>query len=182
MVQKKILLCLLLLIACNKQKPSQQKVAVETNRPVKAVAALRLDSSCFAVMPFAENAEYIFKNATPATLSIAEISKIDSLLQKAVNEHNQAQEEEYHKMVKAVPNIPIQRDHYFINLSNYKRQFIAIINPAGEKEVWVNCFCASMSDWRKRVIIVDDGGNCFFNVKINLTTSVWYDLMVNGLA
>ena len=30
--------------------------------------------------------------------------------------------------------------------------------------------------------MVDDGGNCFFNVKVNLNTGQYYDLMVNGNA
>ena len=31
-------------------------------------------------------------------------------------------------------------------------------------------------------MIVDDGGNCYFNFKINLTTKKFYDLRVNGEA
>jgi predicted small secreted protein len=182
MLQKKVLLCLLLLAACNKQRSSQQKVSVAAKKLIRAAELTQLDSSSFAVLPFAENSEYLFKNAKPATLSAAEVSEIDSLLQKAIDAHNQAQEEEYRKMVKAVPAAWSRRDNYFINLLHYKRQFIPVINPAGEKEVWVNCFCGSMSDWRKRAVIVDDGGNCFFNIKINLTKANWYDLMVNGSA
>ena len=28
--------------------------------------------------------------------------------------------------------------------------------------------------------MVNDGGNAFFNVRVNLTTNTYYDLMING--
>jgi len=68
-------------------------------------------------------------------------------------------------------------------LNEYKRQLVAVINGKGEKEVWVNCFCNR--DWgryREEVLVADDGGACYFNIKINLTTKTSYDLMVNGEA
>ena len=33
---------------------------------------------------------------------------------------------------------------------------------------------------QKDLIFVNDGGNCYFNLKINLTTGQYYELMVNG--
>ncbi len=58
---------------------------------------------------------------------------------------------------------------------------MAFINEEGEKEVWVNCFCKTDGqNWKKESIQVDDGGNCYFRVKINLTTGKYHDLMVNG--
>jgi hypothetical protein len=35
-------------------------------------------------------------------------------------------------------------------------------------------------DWRKELFDVMDGGNCFFELKINLTSGKYYDLNVNG--
>jgi len=70
---------------------------------------------------------------------------------------------------------------FVIDLKKYKRQYIAVINSKGEKEVWVNCFCDTWKkNWRKELIFVLDGGNCYFNLKINLTKGEYYDLMVNG--
>ena len=57
------------------------------------------------------------------------------------------------------------------------------INSKGEKEVWVNCFCGQWDkSSRTNPVIVMDGGNCFFNLKINLTTGQYYELIVNGEA
>ena len=36
-------------------------------------------------------------------------------------------------------------------------------------------------DWRKDIVCVNDGFNCFWNVVINLKTSTYSDLMVNGI-
>jgi hypothetical protein len=64
----------------------------------------------------------------------------------------------------------------------YRRQLVVAKNKFGEKEVWVNCFCGTGGDnWRNEIIVVFDGGSCYFNLKINLTTNKFYDLIINGL-
>jgi hypothetical protein len=77
------------------------------------------------------------------------------------------------------------RAYYGIDFKkyDYKRQYVSIINSIGEKEVWINCFCDSFyKDWKKQILHVDDGGNCFFNLKVNLSTKKCYDIFVNGYA
>ena len=71
-----------------------------------------------------------------------------------------------------------------LNKYNYKKQLVAALNDKGQKEVWINCFCYAGSDdrWKTEIIYAKDGGNCFFNFKINLTTNQFYDLVVNGEA
>ncbi|WP_345236648.1 hypothetical protein [Hymenobacter saemangeumensis] len=135
----------------------------------------------YAVLPLAEN-DNIFKNSQAVGLTKAEIMVVDSLLNKAINEHNQVQEEEFQDMTKAHPEIPFRKENYFISLPGYKRQLIAAVNSKGEKEVWVNCFCTNNKKWRWQMVYVMDGGNCYFNLKINLAKKSWYDFMVNGLA
>ncbi len=47
----------------------------------------------------------------------------------------------------------------------------------------MNSFCTTLDNrWKTEFILVDDGGNCFFNFKINLTTKKYYELNVNGKA
>lgn len=69
---------------------------------------------------------------------------------------------------------------------DYDRQFIGAIDPNGDKIIWINCFCkgeeSSFKDWKNKIVFVNDGGDCFFNVKINITKNTYYDLMVNGVA
>ena len=68
-------------------------------------------------------------------------------------------------------------------LSAYRRQYVAVINGKGQKEIWVNFFCATFNhDWKHHVVIVDDGGVCFFQLWINLTLKKAYDLIPNGAA
>ena len=172
---------MVLLGACNQQ---------EKTKPVASSESLQLriieskpDSTSFVVLPFDKKSDYLFKGAKPAELSVTEISRVESLLKQAVHEHNKAQEKDYQEMLKSSPNTPYGRENYFIDLQKYRRQFIAMYNASGEKEVWVNCFCSgSESNWRREVVMVDDGGNCFFNLKINLFKGTWHDMMVNGLA
>lgn len=70
-------------------------------------------------------------------------------------------------------------------LEDYNRQFVGGEMESGDKIMWVNCFCntesKNMKNWKTEIIMVADGGNCFFNVKINLKKKEYYDLMVNGL-
>ena len=36
-------------------------------------------------------------------------------------------------------------------------------------------------DWRKKVVCVNDGYNCFWNVKLNLDTNNYFELGINGM-
>ena len=70
-------------------------------------------------------------------------------------------------------------------LERYKRQLVPVVNPKGEKEVYVNCFCRNDNssfgrEWRTKLLLIDGGGTCFFSIKINLTQKKSYELMVNG--
>jgi hypothetical protein len=43
-------------------------------------------------------------------------------------------------------------------LSAYRRQYVAVINGNGQKEVWINLFYSpSINNWKHRMVIVDDG-------------------------
>lgn len=60
---------------------------------------------------------------------------------------------------------------------------MATINSKGEKVVWIDCFCRQWDKGsRTSPVIVTDGGNFYFNLKVNLTTEQYYELMVNGEA
>ena len=56
-----------------------------------------------------------------------------------------------------------------------------MVNNKGEKVIWINCFCNDCNkNWKKEIIIVKDGGDCYFNLKINLMTKKYYDFLING--
>ena len=119
----------------------------------------------------------IFDNTTnkPATLSADEIYEIEKIIKTEVDRHNKNSSHHY---------------SFIKNPRTYYKQLMAVINSKGEKEVWVNCFCnlddkslsGDNSYWKKGVVSVFDGGSCYFQLKINLTTKYVYDFKVNGVA
>lgn len=90
-----------------------------------------------------------------------------------------------------INNIAEKHTSYYIDANKkYYSQFIVAINKKGEKEVWVNCFCDAFIqeqkpytiNWKKEIVQVEEGGNCFFRLTINLATNSFYDFSVNGFA
>ena len=143
----------------------------------------KVDNSIFAVLPYNSSEHWIFNNCKNAQLNDNEYIIIESLLEKCVTEYNFESEKRFNEITKKYPNYKFNKNNYIIDLKEYKRQYIAVTNDKGEKEVWINCFCDNFdSNWKKVLMLVDDGGKCFFNLKINLTTGKYYDFRVNGLA
>ena len=164
-----LLLSLIYLISCTTKSEKETAVILEVDdifRPISEV-----DSAIFVVLPFKEDYSRIFKNATATELSSDDYEKIDNILEECIINYNKTL---------------LDRNLKPIDLPNYKRQYIPVINSDGEKEVWVNCFCKHISshffDWKNQIVIVMDGGKCFFNLKINLTKMQYSDFMVNGEA
>jgi hypothetical protein len=123
----------------------------------------------YAILKFDTLPGYIFdKSYKPAELTVFDINKIENLINEAVKKHNK------------------EANKYFQikNPSRYYKQFIAVTNSKGEKEIWVNCFCEAdhFTYWKKSIVSVLDGGTCFFQLKINLTKNTTYDFGVNGVA
>ncbi|MBC7875170.1 MAG: hypothetical protein H7Y01_14295, partial [Ferruginibacter sp.] len=123
------------------------------------------DTAVYAIITFDEKQTYLFRNARAGNLSAGEIEIIEVLLGEVVTQYNK---EVQGKSGQIKP------------LEKYKRQFVPVMNQRGEKEVWVNCFCGSWDNWQQELVMVDGGGSCFFNVKINLSEKKTYDLIVNG--
>jgi hypothetical protein len=71
-------------------------------------------------------------------------------------------------------------------LEDYNRQFIGAVIEGGNRVILVNCFCRSeektLKEWKEKMVLVADGGNCFFYLKVNIDTGRYYGLMVNGNA
>jgi len=54
----------------------------------------------------------------------------------------------------------------------------------GRKYVFVNALCHKHPEWNleQQMILVDDGGTCFFNLKFDPARRQYYDLIINGEA
>jgi len=136
-----------------------------------------IDTSRYAILKFKKDGYPNFdKNAEGTIVSADELEKIDALINRAVVNYN-----------KKTTGL----EEKIRNAASYYKQVIAVVNSKGEKEVWVNCFCdegskSSMKklivSWKKDILLVSDGGSCYFNLKINLTKNTVYNFMVNGEA
>jgi hypothetical protein len=69
-------------------------------------------------------------------------------------------------------------------LKDYFTQCISVKNKNNEREVWINLLCnpKDVEKLKYFVIRTDDGGDCYFNVKINLNKGACYDFWVDGHA
>ena len=65
-------------------------------------------------------------------------------------------------------------------LAGYRAQYIGIVRD-GRQVVFANWFCDALgTDWRQRPVIVDDGGDCFFQVEYDPSGGTYVHLMING--
>lgn len=68
-------------------------------------------------------------------------------------------------------------------LGSYKRQYLGYIN-GGKKWIYVNSICKTSwtedGFWHDELIIVFDGGPCFFTVRYDLSSSQFDQLRING--
>ena len=140
--------------------------------PITQNNGLTFDTSKTAIIEFNKKSRWPFDSTfKAATLTQNELQLVDSFLLACVTNYNNS----------------LDRDHkqWSIDLKNrnYRKQLIVVTNKSGQKEVWVNCFCRVDNDkWKIKMFGVEDGGNCYFNFKINLTTKKYFDLGVNGVA
>lgn len=178
----KLAICMfgvIFLLSC-KQNDTKSKSStlpeLESDRVNKAVTPE------YVILKYDSTMHWLFKGSKPAELNSSEIKEIELLLLKCINAYNPKQLKKFEKYNKENPGYNISKTHYIIELKKYDRQFIPVINKKGEKEVWVNCFCITSSKyWKKEIFQINDGGNCFFHLKINLSKKIYYNLSVNGI-
>jgi predicted metalloprotease with PDZ domain len=104
----------------------------------------------------------------PAVLTADEVNKMERLIDSSYKQYNRENPRE--KLLAPLNDY-------------YRRQYVAVTNSRGEKEVWVSFLCALHDqDWKHHAVIVDDGGLCFFQLKINLSTGKVSGLSHGGYA
>ncbi|MDQ7962420.1 hypothetical protein [Flavobacterium lindanitolerans] len=116
---------------------------------------------------FTYTKEYFGKDLTGknSSLNEDEILKVKSLIQSTIEKN---------------------RDKFYHNFNegDYYKQCLVIINSKNEKEVSIHCIGkkGNLLDWKYQPIIVKDGGDYFFWIRINLTKNEVTNLNVNGEA
>lgn len=121
-------------------------------------------------------------NVKSADLSQDELLVVDSLLLIAINGYNKELAGTIEEWKLKKPNI--NENYFILHYSLYNYQLVPVINVSDEKIVWINALCkdSGLEGWKKDVFIIMDGGNCFFNLKLNLTKEEIFEFMVNGVA
>ena len=165
-------------------QPVRQPNATQVKRDTIAI-----DTTRYAILQFNKSRDtFIFdKNSKRANLSGEDLKKIEKIISVSVTEYNHQldQGKKFRaKQKDTKPSIQFATGTAINKPGKYYKQLIPIINPKGEKEVWVNCFCTPHEKryWRKGVVMILDGGPCFFNLKINLATNTVMTFSVNGVS
>lgn len=170
-----IFIFLILILSCNGNKKTD-KTANEQNTQ----SEFKLAKSDYTVLTYQPKWYWMFENVEPAELSESELIDIEKILRIAIKENNDSRK----IALKNNPNKELFESRYLLKIDGFKRQYVPIINNEGQKEVWINLFCDEhgMEYWKNELFEVEDGGNCYYNLKINLETKKYYDLSINGYA
>ena len=66
-------------------------------------------------------------------------------------------------------------------LVEYRRQYAGIVEN-GRKKIYANFFCktAQITDWKMNPVAVEDGGDCFFQIKFDVEAGTFSNLYING--
>jgi hypothetical protein len=72
-----------------------------------------------------------------------------------------------------------------IDINKYVFQIVGGMSPNGEEIFWINAICKhhifeQEVKWQNSIIQINDGGKCFFNLKVNLSLGSSSDFFVNG--
>lgn len=155
-MEKLIFIFLILISSCKEVTKTQD---IENNE--KTEPKFELAASNFVILTYQPKWHWTFENAKPTELSNSELIEIENIIKKAIKENNEIQKSE-------------------VKFNGYKRQYVPIINNKGQKEVFVNFFCNDFgaNNWKTELVQVEDGGNCYYNLKFNLVTKT-YKLEIN---
>ena len=136
-----------------------------------------------AIIPYDSTTKWVFENGKPAELVNNDLDKIEKVLEACINEYNVTQQKRFNEDKAKCPDYYLWKGDYLIDLKRYKRQYVVSINSKGEKEAFLNCLCDTFHiNWKKDILIArsNHGGNCFFNLKINIAKETYYELLINN--
>jgi hypothetical protein len=123
---------------------------------------------------------FIARNKPLWTPTKDQFDQIDSILIRAI------------KDTLAITN----NDFKIKNINGFYRQYVCYQDDNGDLIVFVNAFCHLLDkpvdscgtviwkkyDWKNDLLTVNDGGPCYWSIKINLTRKKHFNFLVNGVA
>jgi hypothetical protein len=163
----------------NQKVPNNLQVENSDSAKPKHSNNLLNDSSKFTILKKRAQVESIFSNKYKSdTLNKFDYTTIENLLIEFIDSFNIEGKKRMDKL--ADPLAKIDWNVFVIDTSRYRFQIIVATNNKKEKFAWVNAFCnANQIDWKRDIIIVLDGGLCYFNGTINLTDKRLISFLVN---
>ncbi|MFD2247769.1 hypothetical protein [Pontibacter ruber] len=183
-----ILITLLGLLTCNSEAKKNLPI-VEAKEKTIVEPSVNVDSLTYVVFTYDSSRYSIYwsfsKNLSLVGLSKEEITLAELLLLKQIDQYNQSQIKIFNEMKVKYPKYNFQKEIFIIeNPSNYARQYIPAINSDGQKLIYINAFCTLQGHdyWKDGLVEVMDGGDCYFQLIINLTTKEVVEFSVNGVA
>lgn len=165
MTHKIVLIMLILVSSCTEYRKTNE---VET--VVKVMSDLEVGPADYVILKYQPQWHWLFKNVRAAELSNSEFLEIENFLKVAIHESNEAQKAELKTYNKNNSQNQRTTTGYELQLEGYKRQYVPVFNENGQKEVFINFFCDEFNDWETELVQVEDGGNCYYNFKVNLVT------------
>jgi hypothetical protein len=155
-------------LMCGACGPERRHPIVDLN--ALTTSGHHVDTSEYVILQFDAKRDFFFQKPEDyraATLSAAEVDEMEPLIDSA-----------YRRLGKEL------RTNYqsLQPLSMYKRQYVAVVDGKGQKEVWVNFFCEAPEYWRKGKVEVIDSGACYLHLFINLTLRTASKLHDNAVA
>jgi hypothetical protein len=84
-----------------------------------------------------------------------------------------------------------------LDFDRFYKQYICYIDTSGDSIIYISGFCNIPSspekdsagnwrltphDWKRKFLRVDDGGPCFWQMKISLTKKKYFNYKINGHA
>ena len=180
-----IIILLVTISGCTRTNDSSQAMVDKVDTLI-VTDNIVLDSLDFNILKYDTSYHYIFPNEFKGTdLSEKEVKECEALLVAYIANYNTGEaRRRFDEVTRENPDLKFNLDDFTIDLKDYGRQFIAGISDNGTKIVFVNCFCEpeKFNSRNKELVFVSDGGNCFFNFKVNLTEKKIFDFMENGVA
>ena len=147
------------------------------------------DSNTFTVLSFKEiksNFYFFDSSCINAALSTAEIALVERLFGKGITDYNKKIKNQANASPKSAKEKKELMDDFSIPYtdSTYIKQLIPVIDKKNQKRVYINCVAVDLhykdDYWRKKFILIMDGGNSSFQVILNITTETIEYVGING--
>ncbi|MEM8895811.1 MAG: hypothetical protein AAGC88_14615 [Bacteroidota bacterium] len=116
-----------------------------------------------------------YSSFRPNEITHSEIKEIRGLMKGYVSSYNQKLNAE----IRYKSEFDLMK---IMGMNRYRLQFVPFEDDFGDTIVWINGFCDNYDYWKNDIVQVLDGGNCFFQLLINLSKRDLLDIRVNGHA